>query len=95
LNDEITPLLPTGVGERYSQSISNLGHAALSRRYTPPFNESDELNKLTQGVYGNLHVKIPRLTKYEKIFHQTMGMYVGKFLEIENICASLVWLAEN
>ncbi len=32
LNEEITPLLPTGIGERYSQTISNLGHAALLRR---------------------------------------------------------------
>jgi hypothetical protein len=29
LNEEITPLLPTGIGERFSQTISNLGHAAL------------------------------------------------------------------
>ncbi len=29
LNEEITPLLPTGIGERYSQTISNLGHVAL------------------------------------------------------------------
>jgi hypothetical protein len=28
LNKEITPLLPTGIGERFSQTISNLGHAA-------------------------------------------------------------------
>jgi hypothetical protein len=26
LNEEITPLLPTGIGERFSQTISNLGH---------------------------------------------------------------------
>jgi hypothetical protein len=33
LNEEITPLLPpAGTGERYSQTISNLGHAALLRR---------------------------------------------------------------
>jgi hypothetical protein len=31
LNEEITPLLPTGIGERCSQTISNLGHAALRR----------------------------------------------------------------
>jgi hypothetical protein len=31
LNEEITPLLPTGIGERYSQTISNLGHTALVR----------------------------------------------------------------
>jgi hypothetical protein len=30
LNEEITPLLPTGTGERYCQTISNLGHAALA-----------------------------------------------------------------
>ncbi len=27
LNEEITPLLPTGIDERYCQAISNLGHA--------------------------------------------------------------------
>ncbi len=31
LNEEITPLLPTGIGEQYCQTISNLGHAALLR----------------------------------------------------------------
>ncbi len=31
LNVEITPLFPTGIGERYSQTISNLGHSALLR----------------------------------------------------------------
>jgi hypothetical protein len=40
LNKEITPLLPTGIGERCSQTISNLGQAALLRRCAdlpPPF----------------------------------------------------------
>jgi hypothetical protein len=32
LNEEITPLLPTGKGERFSRTISNLGHAALLRQ---------------------------------------------------------------
>jgi hypothetical protein len=32
LNEEITPLLLIGIGERYSQTISNLGHVALLRR---------------------------------------------------------------
>ncbi len=32
LNEEITPLLPTGIGKRFSQTISNLGHATLLRR---------------------------------------------------------------
>jgi hypothetical protein len=36
LNEEITPLLPTGIGERFSQTISNLGHAALLRRCEIP-----------------------------------------------------------
>jgi hypothetical protein len=31
LNEEITPLLPTGMDERYIQTMSNLGHAALLR----------------------------------------------------------------
>jgi hypothetical protein len=30
------PLLPTGIGERFSQTISNLGHSALLRRYELP-----------------------------------------------------------
>ncbi len=38
--EEITPLLPTGIGERYSQTISNLGHAPM---WTPPINECVEL----------------------------------------------------
>jgi hypothetical protein len=43
---EITPLLPIGIGERCSQTISNLGHAALLRRCKlPPINESPELNQ--------------------------------------------------
>jgi hypothetical protein len=33
LNEEI---LPTGIGERYSQTISNLGHAALLGRSELP-----------------------------------------------------------
>jgi hypothetical protein len=36
LNAEITPLLPTGIGDRYCQTISNLGHAALLRRCELP-----------------------------------------------------------
>ncbi len=36
LNEEISPLLPTGIGERYCQTISNLGHAALLRRCELP-----------------------------------------------------------
>ncbi len=50
LNEGITPLLPTGIGERYCKTISNLGHAcsALAPMWTPPYmNESAEL---TQGA---------------------------------------------
>ncbi len=36
LNEEITPLLPTGIGERFSQTITNLGHAALLLRCELP-----------------------------------------------------------
>jgi hypothetical protein len=36
LNEEITPLLPKGIGEQYSQTISNLGHSALLRRCELP-----------------------------------------------------------
>jgi hypothetical protein len=51
LNEEITPLLPTGIGERYSQTVSNLGHAALLRRCDlPPVNKSAEL---TQGALSS------------------------------------------
>ncbi len=43
--EEITPLLPTGIGEIFSQTISNLGHAALLRRCElPPRNESGKGN---------------------------------------------------
>jgi hypothetical protein len=36
LNEEITPLFPTGIGEEYSQTISNLEHAELLRRCELP-----------------------------------------------------------
>jgi hypothetical protein len=36
LNEEITPLLPTEIGERYNQTISNLGQAAVLRRCELP-----------------------------------------------------------
>jgi hypothetical protein len=36
LNEEITSLLPTGIGERFSQSKSNLGHAVLLRQCELP-----------------------------------------------------------
>jgi hypothetical protein len=46
LNEEITPLLPTGIGERFSQPVSNLGNAALLRRCELlPINESAELTR--------------------------------------------------
>jgi hypothetical protein len=37
LNEEITPLLPTGIGVQYCQTISNLGHAALCVGVNSPY----------------------------------------------------------
>ncbi len=46
LNVEITHLLPTGIGERYCQTISNLGHAALLHRgELSLFNKSAEVTQ--------------------------------------------------
>ncbi len=39
LDKEMTPLLPTGIGETFSRTISNLGHAALLPMLTPPIND--------------------------------------------------------
>ncbi len=36
LNEEINPLLPTGIGERFRQTMSKLGHAALLRQCESP-----------------------------------------------------------
>ncbi len=36
LNEEIIPLLPTGIGEQYCKTISNLEHAALLHRCELP-----------------------------------------------------------
>ncbi len=36
LNEELTPLLPTGIGERFNQTISNLGHEAFLRQCELP-----------------------------------------------------------
>ncbi len=50
--EKIIPLLPTGIGERFSQAISNLGHAALLRRCK----ESFELTRwpLVDSVYSEM-----------------------------------------
>jgi hypothetical protein len=49
LTVEITPLLPSGISERFRQTLSNLGHAAHLRRCElPVMNESAEL---TQGAF--------------------------------------------
>jgi hypothetical protein len=37
LNEEIAPLLPIGIGERYRQTISNLGHAAFLTDMNSPY----------------------------------------------------------
>jgi hypothetical protein len=57
LNEEIAPLLPTGRGERCSQTISNLGHGALLRRCELPLvsiNESAELTGRSSS-YSVIH----------------------------------------
>jgi hypothetical protein len=47
LNEEITPLLPHWIAERFSQTVSNLGHAALLHRCElPPINDSAELTRV-------------------------------------------------
>jgi hypothetical protein len=57
LNEEITPLLPTGIGERYSQTISNLGHAGLLHRRCELPLETKTLNysKINQGALRLIH----------------------------------------
>jgi hypothetical protein len=47
-NEEITPLLTTGIGERYSLTISNLGHAALLRPCELPLAPINGSTELTQ-----------------------------------------------
>ncbi len=45
-----TPFLTTGIGQRFSRTILNLGHAALLRRCElPPINESAGA-ELTRGA---------------------------------------------
>jgi hypothetical protein len=60
LNEEINPLLPTGIGERYSQTISNLGNTTLLRRCKLtgiPIKESAEL---IQGALKLIHYRTLR-----------------------------------
>jgi hypothetical protein len=45
LNGEITHLLPTGIGERFTLTISDLEHAVLLNDVTPSKNESAELTR--------------------------------------------------
>jgi hypothetical protein len=68
MNEKITPLLPTGIGERYCQTISNLGHAALLRRSeTPPIKECAELTHgaLLLIYYSEVFIK-PAFAEREK-----------------------------
>ncbi len=65
LNEEITPLLPTGIGERYSPTISNLGHAALLRRLNSPYKrerwtnlEDPLVNSLLWDISGQILYQI-------------------------------------
>ncbi len=75
LNEEITPLFPTGIGERFSQTISNLGHAALLRRCKlPPINESAELTRGALQLF--LYSEAPTCTLYS--VHCTLYSRYGK-----------------
>jgi hypothetical protein len=56
------------IGERFSQTISNLGHAALLRRCElPPINENDELTQLIQ--YSETHCK-DKISKFRNKYYQ-------------------------
>ncbi len=55
LNEEITPLLPTGIGERYCETISNLGHAALLRRCELPLQLIHYWESYCHWLDGLLH----------------------------------------
>ncbi len=65
LNEEITPLLPTGIGQRYCQTISINNMQCSCADVTPPTNESAEL---TQGAL--------QLINYSEgtVFHATSPM---------------------
>jgi hypothetical protein len=52
LNDEITTRLPTGISERYNQTISNLGHAALLSRCEFPYKQKFWTNPRGGGRGG-------------------------------------------
>jgi hypothetical protein len=64
LNKEITPLLPTRIGEQYSQTISNLGQAALFHQCEFPYKRNAEL---TQGALVTPRA-IPSTPKRIKLF---------------------------
>jgi hypothetical protein len=51
----------------------------------------DNIRGKYTSVYGNVYVKIPIGTKCGKISHRSMG----KFLEIQNVCESLVMYMEK
>ncbi len=64
LNEEITPLLPTGIGERHSQTISNLGPAALLHRCELLLlNESAEVTR--EALYLIYYCEV----KYKRLFY--------------------------
>ncbi len=53
---KLPPTSPTGIGDRYWQTISNLGHAELLRRFwTPPVNESADGDPLVNSLLWALH----------------------------------------
>jgi hypothetical protein len=55
----------------------------------------DNIRRKYTSVYGDVYVKIPIGKKCGKIFHRHMGTCVRKFLEIENVCESLVMYMEK
>ncbi len=59
------------------------------------FLDTQKCGKIHICLHGNVNVKTSRRTKCGEISHQSMRMCVGKFLEIQNICDSLVWYMEN
>ncbi len=86
LYEEITPLLPPGIGERYSQTTSNIGHAALLRRSElPPINESV---KLTQEALYLIHYSespTDRKIRYRCNFVQSSFMTIKYLIDLSAV----------
>ncbi len=57
LNEEFTPLLPTGIGERFYPNLNNLGHAAPLRRCELPL-WTKVLNQLINSLQRHTLAKV-------------------------------------